>query len=112
MVSYTVRTREYESVKVELGAELNHYDLGYTDDELAKLASDSYDALWVELWNTLAQELQHQTQGAMQEVARIYPGVNLATDIIESMKHIRKEQNAHRATQTKPGRTIPRPSRS
>jgi hypothetical protein len=35
-VRYLVRVRDYETVHIEVGAEISHHDLGFTDDQWAK----------------------------------------------------------------------------
>jgi hypothetical protein len=92
-LTYTVRIREYETVKVEVGAEMTVYDLGYDDLDIQRLTSEDRDGLWVRLWDTVNTEVEQQQFEALREVADISPTANLSHDVLHRIGELQRKGN-------------------
>jgi hypothetical protein len=80
---YLVRVRDYETVQVECGAEISHYDLGYGDEEWAGLTIERRHELIEGLHRQLIYEVDQIAREELEVIAgwsEINP--NLAEDYL------------------------------
>jgi hypothetical protein len=83
-IRYLVRVRDYETVHVEVGAEADHHDLGWSDEDWAALREtrpswiDQLELLVITEVEKLAREELHQ----INQWSEISP--NLAEDFLSS----------------------------
>jgi hypothetical protein len=84
-IRYLVRVRDYETVHVEVGAEADHHDLGYSDQEWAQMLTatraDNVDRLEL-LVITEVERLAHDELSRIAMWSEISP--NLAEDFLSS----------------------------
>jgi len=102
-VRYLVRIRDYETVQIEVGAEADHHDLGYTDNEWANLLIKNRDEQTLKLEELLVFEVERLATEELDEVAQwseIQP--NLATDYLSSARlssaRSQSARNSNKAT--------------
>jgi hypothetical protein len=83
-IRYLVRVRDYETVHVEVGAEADHHDLGWSDEDWAELKETR--ASWIDQLELLViTEVEKLAREELQIIAtwsEIEP--NLAEDFLHS----------------------------
>jgi hypothetical protein len=58
--SFKVNVAQYESRDLEVLVRATHHDLGFSDDELAKLGSEEFDKLVTGLHELVAKEIRSE----------------------------------------------------
>jgi hypothetical protein len=85
-IRYTVRVRDYEIVQVEVGAEADHHDLGWSDEDWAALRETR--ASWTDqlelLVITEVEKLAREELETVSSWTEISP--NLAEDFLHSAR--------------------------
>jgi hypothetical protein len=85
-IRYTVRVRDYEIVQVEVGAEADHHDLGWSDEDWAALSETR--SSWVDqlelLVITEVEKLAREELETVSSWSEISP--NLAEDFLHSAR--------------------------
>jgi hypothetical protein len=103
-IRYLVRVRDYETVHVEVGAEADHHDLGWSDEDWAELKETR--ASWIDQLELLViTEVERLAREELQTIAtwsEIEP--NLAEDFLHSAPMssapIQRSQHAPSAKKT------------
>jgi hypothetical protein len=119
-IRYLVRVHDYETVHVEVGAEVDHHDLGLTDDQWAEVMTikDRQEGVLLlqEKLNTEVEKLAREELERIATWSEISP--NLAEDFLSSnplpttrSQSARTEKTdpppASRRLRRDPGRTPP-----
>jgi hypothetical protein len=84
-IRYLVRVRDYETVHVEVGAEADHHDLGFTSEEWSQLAPQNRATFTDHLEILLIKEVEKLARHELETIAQwseISP--NLAEDFLSS----------------------------
>jgi hypothetical protein len=83
-IRYLVRVRDYETVHVEVGAEADHHDMGWSDEDWAALGETR--ASWIDQLELLViTEVERLAREELSQIARwseISP--NIAEDFLSS----------------------------
>jgi hypothetical protein len=104
-IRYLVRVRDYETVHIEVGAEISHFDLGYNDERWARLrARDEEGRYILEIEKLLKFEVDQLARAELEAVAEwseISP--NLAEDFLSAEPaYLQRSQHAHTNKKTDP----------
>jgi hypothetical protein len=94
---YLVRVREYETVHVEVGAEISHYDIGYDDQSWAQMSTGIRNRHIKTLQDLLNEEVDRLAREELEVIAdwsEISP--NLADDYLQSTAPMQRNQNAEK----------------
>jgi hypothetical protein len=112
-VKYLVRVRDYETVHIEVGAEISHYDLGYDDQAWTELNPDAREKWADVLHNMVNTEVDRIAREELTVVAgwsEISP--NLAEDYLSVEPHTTMQRKPHATkktgSQSTPSRAIRR----
>jgi hypothetical protein len=100
-VRYLVRVRDYETIHVEVGAEISHYDLGIDDAHWADLFSDPREQFINRMHEMLATEVDRIAREELAIIAgwsEISP--NLAEDFLSVESPTTMQRNHHASKKT------------
>ena len=119
-IRYLVRVRDYETVHVEVGAEADHHDLGWSDEDWAALRETRPS--WIDQLELLViTECERLAVEELQRIAQFSEiSPNLADDFLSSATlqpaHVQRSQHAtttKKTGSTQAGRRVRRsPSRT
>lgn len=79
----TVQTEDFNQWAHESLVELTHHDFGYTDEALADLDADDWEALFQELKERAEAEVKADVESFFQRVAKVSKVENIATRSIK-----------------------------
>ena len=100
-IRYLVRVRDYETVHVEVGAEADHHDMGWSDEDWAALGETR--ASWIDQLELLViTEVERLAREELSQIARwseISP--NIAEDFLSSAPLSPAHPRSQHATATK-----------
>jgi hypothetical protein len=93
---YLVRVRDYETVHIEVGAEISHFDMGFDNEDWAGLTQLRRERCTETLHNMLDKEVDRIARAELKTVAQwseINP--NLAEDYLETPPPTTMQRNNH-----------------
>jgi hypothetical protein len=98
---YLVRVRDYETVHIEVGAEISHFDVGYTNEELARDTRDEdvsgrITDLMREMLNKEVDRLAREELETVAEWSEVSP--NLAEDYLDTPPPTTVQRSHHAKT--------------
>jgi hypothetical protein len=105
-IRYLVRVRDYETVQVEVGAEVDHHDLGYDDRAWAELNSEHRKTFTDHMELLLITEVEEL---ALEELSKVAEWSDLPNNLAEDFLHsapLPRSNNA-RTTTKKAGTSSP-----
>ena len=104
---YLVRVRDYETVHIEVGAEISHHDIGYDDDHWTELSEKIRDEETETLHEMLNTEVDRI---AREELAVIAGWSEISPNLAEDYLSVEAPTNLQRKPHAKTTSSQPTPS--